>query len=120
MLDTLCVLIILTECIVEKGASVTSVSKTGTIPTWANNEQWTNMVDWKSADLLSSQDALDSAVGTPDAVVSCVGVVGTDADELLKGNGNANVAAFNSAKRGGNLIHKLHFFVELLFGWRVL
>ena len=30
-------------------------------------------------------------------------MVGTDADELLKGNGNANVAAFNSAKRGGNL-----------------
>jgi len=85
--------------LVEKGASVTSISKTGTIPTWANNENWTANVNWKSADLLSSQETLDSAVGTPDAVVSCVGVVGTDADELLKGNGNANVAAFNSAKR---------------------
>ena len=88
---------------VEKGASVTSISKSGTIPTWANNEEWTDNVDWRSADLLSSQETLDSAVGTPDAIVSCVGVVGTDADELLKGNGNANVAAFNSAKRGGNL-----------------
>ena len=83
---------------VEKGASVTSISKSGTIPKWANNEEL-GKVEWKSADLLSSQDVLDSAVGTPDAVVSCVGVVGTDADELLKGNGNANVAAFNSAKR---------------------
>ena len=88
---------------VEKGASVTSVSKSVTIPKWANNEEWAGKVDWKSADLLSSQETLDSAVGTPDAIVSCVGVVGTDADELLKGNGNANVAAFNSAKRGGNL-----------------
>ena len=88
---------------VEKGASVTSVSKSGTIPKWANNEEWTDKVDWKSADLLSSQETLDSAVGSPDAVVSCVGVVGTDADELLKGNGDANVAAFNSAKRVGKL-----------------
>lgn len=61
-------------------------------------------MDWKSADLLTADDAsLDNVVGNPDAVVSCVGVVGTDPDTLLKGNGNANVAAFNSAKRGGKL-----------------
>lgn len=47
--------------------------------------------------------SLDAAVGSPDAVVSCVGVVGTDPATLLKGNGDANVAAFDSAKRGGKL-----------------
>ena len=94
---------------VEKGASVTSVSKSGTIPKWANNEEWTAKMDWKSADLLSSQESLDSAVGNPDAVVSCVGVVGTDADELLKGNGNANVAAFDSAKRGNPNLQRVAY-----------
>ena len=39
--------------------------------------------------------ALDAAIGpSPDALVSCVVVVGTDADELRSGNGEANVKAF--------------------------
>ena len=37
----------------------------------------------------------DAAIGpSPDALVSCVVVVGTDADELRSGNGEANVKAF--------------------------
>lgn len=92
------------KLLVDKGATVTSVSKSGTIPKWCQGEEWTDKVEWKSADLLSADDAsLDQIVGTPDAVVSCVGVVGTDPDALLKGNGNANVAAFGSAQRGGKL-----------------
>lgn len=92
------------KLLVEKGASVTSISKSGTVPKWCSGEEWTNEVNWKSADLLSADDAsLDQAVGSPDAAVSCVGVVGTDSDALLKGNGNANVAAFGSAQRGGKL-----------------
>lgn len=90
--------------LVEKGASVTSVSKSGRVPKWCADEEWTTKVDWKSADLLSANDAaLDSVVGSPDAVISCVGVVGTDSDILRKGNGNANAAAFDSASRGGKL-----------------
>ena len=38
---------------------------------------------------------VDAAIGpSPDALVSCVVVVGTDADELRSGNGEANVKAF--------------------------
>mmetsp|Transcript_12689 Transcript_12689/g.22825 ORF Transcript_12689/g.22825 Transcript_12689/m.22825 type:complete len:317 (-) Transcript_12689:1318-2268(-) len=92
------------KLLVNKGASVTSISKSGTVPSWCQDEEWSSKVEWKKGDLLSADDAsLDMLVGSPDAVVSCVGVVGTDPDVLLKGNGNANVAAFNSAKRGGKL-----------------
>ena len=66
------------KLLVGEGASVTSISKSGSVPKWCADEEWAKKVEWKSADLLSSQDAaLDSAVGNPDAVVSCVGVVGT-------------------------------------------
>jgi nucleoside-diphosphate-sugar epimerase len=59
---------------------------------------------WKAVDLLESNDKdLDAAIGSPLAIVSCVGVVGTDIEKLKKGNGAANVAAFASAKRGGNV-----------------
>eukprot|EP01082_Thalassiosira_pseudonana_P008244 g7366.t1 g7366 contig24:445374-446600(+) len=89
--------------LVEKGASVTSISKSGAIPKWCQDEEWTKKVEWKRSDLLAGGDALDQAVGSPDAVVSCVGVVGTDPAKLLAGNGEANVAAFHSAARGGKL-----------------
>ena len=92
------------KILVDKGASVTSVSKSGSAPKWCKDEEWTKSVQWKNADLLSGDNAaLDAAVGNPTSVVSCVGVVGTDPDVLLDGNGNSNVAAFESAKRGGKL-----------------
>jgi nucleoside-diphosphate-sugar epimerase len=94
--------------LVAKGASVKSVSKTGTVPKWCSGEPWTKDVTWVAADLTGNNDnaedaLLDAAVGTPDAIVSCVGVVGTDAEKLVQGNGATNVAAFASAKRGGKL-----------------
>jgi len=91
--------------LVRKGASVTSVSLSGVVPKWCANEDWTRDVTWESVDLSNEDDmvALDNAVGTPDAIVSCVGVVGTDRDVLMRGNGNFNVVAFASAKRGGNV-----------------
>jgi len=92
------------KLLVGKGATVTSISKSGTVPTWCQGEEWTDKVEWQTADLLSADNAsLDKAVGSPDAVISCVGVVGTDPDILRKGNGDANVAAFSSAARGGKL-----------------
>jgi len=92
------------KLLVNGGADVTSVSKSGTPPKWCAQEDWTKDVQWKSADLLSADDAsLDLAVGSPEAVVSCVGVVGTDPDVLRRGNGDANAAAFDSSKRGGRL-----------------
>ena len=69
------------KLLVDKGAKVTSISKSGSVPKWCAGEEWTKKVEWKSADLLSSQDAaLDSVVGNPDACVSCVGVVGKFTD----------------------------------------
>ena len=92
------------KILVDKGATVSSISKAGAPPKWFKDEEWTKQVEWKSADLLSSSDeALDAVVGTPDAVVSCVGAIGTDPSILLKGNGDANKAAFASAVRGGKL-----------------
>ena len=87
--------------LVEKGATVSSISKSGTAP---NGEEWTKQVEWKKANLLSSSDdELDAVVGSPDAVISCVGAIGTDPSILLEGNGSANKAAFASAMRGGKL-----------------
>jgi len=86
----------------ERGASVTSVSRTGTAPAWCVEEEWSSSVTWRAADLLGPDPAaIDDAVGRPVAVVSCVGVVGADRDDLLRGNGDANVAGFASAERGG-------------------
>lgn len=92
------------KLLVEKGATVSSISKSGAPPKWFKDEEWTKEVAWKSADLMSSsEEELDAIVGMPDSVVSCVGVIGTDPSTLLEGNGNSNKAAFASAKRGGKL-----------------
>jgi nucleoside-diphosphate-sugar epimerase len=98
---------ILTE---QYGASVTSVSKSGIVPEWcygnddededanSGDDEWISKVTWKSVDLLSGDDAkIAAAIGSPDAIVSCVGVVGTDLTDLLEGNGKANIAAFGAA-----------------------
>ena len=101
------------KILADKGASVTSVSKTGSIPKWCKDEEWTKSVQWKSADLLSgNEEAIDEACGNPSAVVSCVGVVGTDPDILKKGNGDSNAAAFASAKRGGKLERAVYVSVS--------
>lgn len=91
------------KILLDKGAVVTSVSKSGRAPDWCAGQPWTREVKWCSADLLGSESALDAVVGKPDAVVSCVGLIGNDAAILQRGNGDANVAAFSSSKRGGNL-----------------
>eukprot|EP00978_Attheya_sp_CCMP212_P028125 scaffold96297_cov53-Attheya_sp.AAC.5 len=96
------------QMLTAKGAKVTSVSRSGKIPDWCANEPWTKEVTWTAVDLLSSDGtSLDLGKGN-DAIVSCVGVVGTDRDELLKGNGNANVAAF-----GGDTDVKRSVFVSV-------
>lgn len=92
------------KLLVEQGAKVTSVSKTGTVPKFFEGEDWTSQVNWVATDILTAESSsLDEAIGSPEAIVSCLGVIGTDPVELKKGNGNANVAAFESAKRGGNV-----------------
>lgn len=82
--------------LVAEGASVTSFSKTGQVPKWCADEDWTKGVEWKSVDLLSAgcEGALKGTKS--DAVISCVGVVGTDPEQLRQGNGEANVRAFGA------------------------
>lgn len=94
--------------LVEKGASVTSLSKSGTPPSSAaasddDDSSWNDRVTWKAVDLVTaSDDQLDSLMGQPDAVISCVGAVGNDPEALLRSNGLANVRAFESAKRAAS------------------
>lgn len=88
----------------EKGCAVTSVSKSGKAPAWAKGEAWAKGVEWTALDLAKADDAaLDAALGSAagSALVSCVGVVGTDAAVLRDGNGLANVRAFEAGKRVG-------------------
>lgn len=86
----------------ENEVKVTSVSKTGKVPDWCSSEEWTKSVSWMAADLTTANaETLDKIIGAPEAMVSCVGVVGTEPDFLLEGNGKTSQAAFASAKRGG-------------------
>ena len=92
------------KILVERGMAVTSLSKSGIAPKWCSDEAWTSQVDWKSIDLLSaSESELDTSMGKPKAVISCVGVIGTDPDVLYRGNGESNINAFESAKRVGSV-----------------
>jgi nucleoside-diphosphate-sugar epimerase len=89
--------------LVGQGAKVTSVSKSGAAPSAFAGEAWTSEVDWRACDLLRGpREGISAAIGTPDAVVSCVGAVGFDRQGLLLGNGVANVEAAGAvAKSGG-------------------
>ena len=90
------------QILVAKGADVTSVSKTGRVPEWAAKEAWSREVKWSAVDLLDGTDAaIDAAIGSPESVVSCLGVVDPSPEILKRGNGLANVNAFDAAKRAG-------------------
>ena len=88
------------KVLVSKGAEVTSVSRSGSCPSWASEEEWTKEVKWVAADLLGA-DTGEVVAGDCDSVVSCVGVVDLDPQVLRRGNGGANLNAFASAKRAG-------------------
>ena len=95
------------EKLISKGAEVTSVSKTGRAP---SAEPWTSSVSWRAVDLLNADEAaIDSAIGSPDAIISCVGVVDSDKAVLKQGNGaaNAETVGINSVAvmDAGTLIH---------------
>jgi len=88
--------------LVESGAAVTSVSKSGRVPAWCADESWTTEVAWVANDLTrGARENLEAAVGSPDVLVSCVGSVGFDMQGLILGNGIANVAATKAAAKAG-------------------
>ena len=65
------------EALVGAGATVVSVSKSGTAPEECAGESWASAVTWKQTDLVAaSADDIAAAIAGADAVVSCVGVIG--------------------------------------------
>jgi len=89
--------------LVDAGATVTSVSQSGKAPSWCAGEAWTEAVHWVAQDLTrGSRESVEAAVGTPDALVSCVGSIGFDVQGSLLGNGIANVAAAKAAGKAGS------------------
>ena len=77
--------------LVECGEEVTSISKSGAAPEWAAGSEWAGKVNWVANDLTNGpREGVASALGSPDAIVSCVGAVGFDKQQLIVGNGKAN------------------------------
>lgn len=77
--------------LVDAGAEVRAVSKSGAAPAWAAGETWAGSVTWVASDLTrGSMESLEAALGAPEAFVSCVGSIGFDRQGLLLGNGKTN------------------------------
>ena len=99
MLACLC-----SKSLVESGNTVTAVSKSGAAPAWAAGEAWASEVTWVSNDFTrGSRQALEAAIGEPDALVSCVGAVGFDRQALILANGKANADIASAAAKLPNL-----------------
>ena len=78
------------ELLVAQGVDVTSVSKSGSYKGSGNSnssddDEWTSKVTWNAADLLTADEAsIDAAIGSPNAIISCLGVIGNDSAILAK------------------------------------
>jgi nucleoside-diphosphate-sugar epimerase len=100
------------KLLVQEGAAVTSVSRSGKPPAWAAGEDWVKRVDWVANDLTKgAREDLEAAIGKPVAVVSCVGAVGFDGASLLNGNGKTNIEAARAVKKAGTA--KRYAFVSV-------
>lgn len=92
------------KLLVEEGALVTSVSPSGKVPDWCKGQAWTESVTWKATSFLrGARENLEEAIGSPSVVVSCIGAVGFDGQQLVQGNGKANVEAVRAAKKAGTV-----------------
>lgn len=92
------------KLLVEGGAAVTSVSPSGKAPEWCRGESWCDSVEWKANDFYrGAREGLEEAIGSPSVMVSCIGSVGFDGQQLLQGNGKANVEAVKAAKKAGSV-----------------
>jgi len=90
--------------LVDAGAEVTSISKSGKPPASAAGESWTSSVNWVANDLTrGSMGVLEMAVGKPDAFVSCVGTINFDRQSMLVGNGKANVDICKALAKAGTV-----------------
>ena len=106
--------------LVDAGADVTGVSKSGKAPAGAG--PWAASVTWKASDMTrGSMGDLEEVIGTPEAFVSCVGSVGFDRQNLRLGNGKANADAAKVLAKAGSVKRVAYVSVsEELFeskGW---
>eukprot|EP00931_Biecheleriopsis_adriatica_P090108 TRINITY_DN64142_c0_g1_i1.p1 TRINITY_DN64142_c0_g1~~TRINITY_DN64142_c0_g1_i1.p1 ORF type:complete len:329 (+),score=65.24 TRINITY_DN64142_c0_g1_i1:34-987(+) len=83
------------EQLVGKGASVTSVSRSGKPP--AASGSWVSQVRWEQGDVLSYD--LASMLQGAEGVVSAIGAIGSSDD--ARGNGATNEAAAAAAAKAG-------------------
>ena len=90
----------ITQQLSESGNRVIAISRSGDIPEWAKKYDFVNDVEWIQGDV---NDALlmQKVMRGSNAVVSAVGTIGFDKERLLAGNGEANVAAMDAAKKAG-------------------
>jgi len=104
------------ELLVAQGVDVTSVSKSGSYKrniSDDDDESWTSKVTWNAADLLTADESsIDAAIGSPNAIISCLGVIGNDSAILKQGNGDANCAAFASAAKNSKLSRAIYVSVS--------
>eukprot|EP00638_Chattonella_subsalsa_P004181 CAMPEP_0117760118 /NCGR_PEP_ID=MMETSP0947-20121206/16407_1 /TAXON_ID=44440 /ORGANISM="Chattonella subsalsa, Strain CCMP2191" /LENGTH=255 /DNA_ID=CAMNT_0005580683 /DNA_START=210 /DNA_END=977 /DNA_ORIENTATION=- len=89
------------EVLAERGCSVTSVSRTGTIPSWAESKDWAEGVSWEQGNVLTDEAKVKALLKGCEAVVSTIGVIGFDNAILETGNGDANEQAVKIAKQAG-------------------
>ncbi|KXZ43484.1 hypothetical protein GPECTOR_89g504 [Gonium pectorale] len=82
---------------VNSGLNVVGVSRGGTPP--LSRDSWVGSVTWARGNALEPQSFSRHLEGA-DAVVSCIGAFGTQA-EMLKLNGAANVSLIEAAKAAG-------------------
>ena len=65
----------------EEIETIISLSQSGRIPAWLAKEEESknkNKIVWTAIDLVTASDSeLDTAMGIPDAVISCLGTIGT-------------------------------------------
>ena len=85
--------------LVQSGAKVVSISRSGTLPAWADGQPWVSGVTWKKGDPTKEEFAGDLAGSA--AVVSCIGVIGGSGESMEQGNGAVNVQAIQQAAAAG-------------------
>ena len=96
--------------LVARGASVTSVSRSGRPPAWCASAPWAGSVTWTANEFTRGpREELEKALAEPEVVVSTVGAVGFDVQGLRLGNGVANAEAARAARRSSPALRRYVF-----------
>jgi len=83
----------------EAGCEVVSISRTGSTPAWAANQEWASKVTWTAGDVTSASAEIEEAMQRASAVVSCVGVIGGSDADMKAGNGDTTEELVKMAQK---------------------